>query len=408
MNYPAQRGDVLNPQQNKMRGFMKTYNLRRFSKVEILRKISRENLISLLKPYENYFQQRHFKIPEHDSREELDYERLSKILLSPDSSTPKKLADALFHIDEFLTPAGFDAIQRKIEGTEIDAAISRDASSADLVVEVWMRNHKIIENIHDEQYFSRLRSFDYFQTLQKPSITFQELSQKAVVPLEKDINEWFYEKRRGRYAKISVHIKADEIWFLIRHGEPYARQNVIGADGKSVSVFQRLEKYDVLVYNHGLGEIKIYACSKSEKELYRVKFGLHLFGDKNYFSVESKFTLEPLRTLDHMSLLCGDIKGLEWVKLKELKVSHGGPHRETATHKAKDVFASFKTRKYSLPSRGKLIKASLLIKFSDSKTPRVINFGPGNNAQYKRDADAGIEEELLVRRGFIIRKVKAL
>ncbi|OGV49086.1 MAG: hypothetical protein A2017_11820 [Lentisphaerae bacterium GWF2_44_16] len=65
-----------------------------------------------------------------------------------------------------------------------------------------MRNHKIIENIHEEQYFCRLRSFDYYQTLQKPSITFQETSQKATVPLEKDINEWFYEKRRGRHASL--------------------------------------------------------------------------------------------------------------------------------------------------------------------------------------------------------------
>ncbi|OGV49085.1 MAG: hypothetical protein A2017_11815 [Lentisphaerae bacterium GWF2_44_16] len=87
---------------------MKTYNLQRFTKIEILRKISRENLISLLKPYEGYLQQqRNFKIPKLDSCEELNYGGLSRILLSPDSSTPKELADALFHIDEFLTPAGF-------------------------------------------------------------------------------------------------------------------------------------------------------------------------------------------------------------------------------------------------------------------------------------------------------------
>jgi len=386
---------------------MKTYNLRRFSKLDTLRKISRENLITLLKPHRGYFEQRGFRIPESESQEELDYAGLSGILMSPDASTPKELSYALFRIDEFLTTEGFDAIQRRIEGTSLDGEISKDTSSADLVVEVWMRNRGIIENLHVEQYFSRLRSFDYFQTFQKAPISFQELTRKTVLPLERDINEWFYRKRRGRYARISMHVKADEIWFMIRHGEPYVRQNVIASDGETASVFQRPEKYDVLVYNHASGEIKMNACSKREKELYRLHFGLHFFNDLNYFSVERKFTLEPLRTLGQMSLFCGDVKGMDWVKLKELKVSHGGLHREMTTYNSRDVFESFRSRNYALPVSGTLVKAGLLIKFSDSKTPRTINFGPGNNAQYKRDADAGLVEEFLVKRGFIIQKVKA-
>ena len=42
------------------------------------------------------------------------------------------------------------------------------------------------------------------------------------------------------------------------------------------------------------------------------------------------------------------------------------------------------------------------IKFSDSKTPRTVTLSSGNRAQFKRDDDAEILEEWLIRRGFII------
>ena len=54
------------------------------------------------------------------------------------------------------------------------------------------------------------------------------------------------------------------------------------------------------------------------------------------------------------------------------------------------------------PLRGPIIKASFLIKFTDSKTARTVTISSGNRAGFKRDDDADILEAWMTRRGFII------
>ncbi|WP_319561240.1 hypothetical protein [Marispirochaeta sp.] len=72
----------------------------------------------------------------------------------------------------------------------------------------------------------------------------------------------------------------------------------------------------MIVYNPENGDIRMNARSKGEKELYRTKFGFHLFGDVEFFDGKSKFTLEPLRESGAASILCDDIDGIDWVRLK--------------------------------------------------------------------------------------------
>ncbi len=68
--------------------------------------------------------------------------------------------------------------------------------------------------------------------------------------------------------------------------EPFTRESII-KDGESKSLFYRPEKYDVLVYSPENGEIRMNARSKGEKELYRTKFGLHLFDDSEFSTAKA-------------------------------------------------------------------------------------------------------------------------
>lgn len=162
--------------------------------------------------------------------------------------------------------------------------------------------------------------------------------------------------------------REDGIWFLVRHGEPYKREGSL-ENGESTSVLYRPEKHDVVVYDPAIGEIRINARSKGEKELYRTRFGLHLFGDKEFFPGKSKYTLEPLRTDGKASLACTDIDGIEWIRLREVQFYWGGPQHEIETRKADDYFAVLEARGRSLPTKARIIRAGFLIKFADSKTP---------------------------------------
>lgn len=79
---------------------MATFNLRRFSKPGMLRRIDPEHLIAFLEPYADYFSNRGVDLPSTDNGDELDYKALSQALLNPNASTPDDLAEALYYVNE--------------------------------------------------------------------------------------------------------------------------------------------------------------------------------------------------------------------------------------------------------------------------------------------------------------------
>jgi len=166
-------------------------------------------------------------------------------------------------------------------------------------------------------------------------------------------------------------------------------------------VFYRPEKYDVLVYEPEIGEIRMHACGKTERETLRRLFGLHLFRSEDFFLKEGKYTLEPLRSDGSASLVCTDIDGIDLVTLKEIHYFWGGAESEMEIRKATDLFAAFSGRNRHIPDRVGIVRASFSVKLTNSKTARTVTIRPPNTAHYTRDDDAALIEEWLQKRGFI-------
>ena len=180
--------------------------------------------------------------------------------------------------------------------------------------------------------------------------------------IEADLDRWFVKKRRGQTAQVYAYDRPDGVWFLVRHGEPFRHENVI-KDGESTCIFFRPEKYDVVICDPQTGEIRINTKSKGERELYRTTFGRHLFGSAEFFSERSRFDLEPLWRDGRAALMCRDVPGLDWIKLKEIQLGWDGPHEAVEIQRAKDVFAALEHRRAVLPKEPRVIKASFLVKF---------------------------------------------
>jgi hypothetical protein len=380
---------------------MATFNLRRFSKPGMLRRIDPEHLIAFLEPYADYFSNRGVELPSTDNGDELDYKALSQALLNPNASTPDDLAEALYYVNEMSTQEGFDSLQEAIADTDLDVVIGKNAAHADLAIQVWIQDQDLVERLHAEQFLFRPRSFEYFRTNNGSVPEFRVPPTETIRAMEAELDEWFAKKRRGKHSKVYVFPKEDYTWFLVRHGKPYARESVIEA-GESSAQYFRPEKFDVIVYNPVHGEIRMNAETKGEKELYRTKFGKYFFGDSEFFNGKSKFTLEPLREVGEDSILCDDIDGMEWVRLKEYQIYHGGTQKDVEIRKAEDIFASLRQRERSMPRSGTISRASFLIKFKDSKNARTVKLSSANRAQFKRDDDAEIIEQWMTNRGFIV------
>ena len=102
------------------------------------------------------------------------------------------------------------------------------------------------------------------------------------------------------------------------------------------------------------------------------------------------------------ALLCSDVEGIDTVILRSVEIYRGGSQKETEIRRAEDLFASFKDGQRSFPQGGRIKRATFLIHFSKSKTPRTVTVDAGNRAQFKRDGDAEIIERWLALRGFIL------
>lgn len=380
---------------------MASFRLLHFSSPTILRAIDRQRLLAFLQPYQEFLDRRQTSLPSSDSSEELDYEALVGVFMSPQDDTPKELIDALYCVDGMATSRGMDDLLDAAKEAGLVLDTRKDCSPADVAVQVWLKCPELLERKQAEQHLFTPRSFEYFQTNQEPPLPFRLPDEVTIRELESALNVWFEGRNRGPTARVYIFEREDMVWFLVRHGEPFKREESVEGT-EPTSVTYRPLKYDVLVYVPAQGEIRINAQSKGEKQLYRREFGRHFFGRDDYFPDGMKYTLAPLRECGSDCLTCVDIEQMEWVRLKELHYDWGGPHGECEIAKASDLFAALEERgRRVIPRTPRLARAVFLVKFRDAKRPRSVTIKPPNVATYMRDGDSDLVEEWLTKRGFL-------
>jgi hypothetical protein len=380
---------------------MATIRLRRFTQLSTLRSIHPARLIELLEPHREVFLSRGVVLPPNGAPDGIDYERLARALLSPDERMPPDLIDALYFIDEMATEKGMDALIAEAARRSCPLAVGPDASPADVAVQAWLLDRELVERKHAEQYLAAPRTYEYFQTA-LPNAPFAAPSPAQLSRLEQALDDAFETRNRGRGTRVFVFPKEDGAWVMVRHGEPFRREERLVCDDAPPSVCFRPVRYDVLGFTPAIGELQINARSRWEKELYCKQFGLHFFAQEQAFPPASKYTLEPLRESGERSLVCTDVPGIDRVTLKEAHFFWGGPYSEVEVRRADDVFAAAKAPGRALPEQARIIRATFQVWFTGHRAPRSVTIRPSNIAQYTRDDDAALVETWLRKRRFLV------
>lgn len=383
---------------------MASFKLGRFfSQPEILRGIDPENLLSLLADHAKALEALGFALPEADAAASIDYDAIASLLMEPDK-LPTGLREAFYFIHEMATPEGMECLLEAAEQAGIEIVGTPGPTPGDAAVQVWLKDRELLERKHAEQFLRNPRTFESFGTAVSPVPKYRDpvaLADK----IKKDLDDFFDKKKRGRNTKIFPYVREDSVWFLVRHGDPFKREGAIDDKGESYGAYYWPEKFDVLVLDPTDGELRINARNKGEKKKYREVFGEHLYKDKGFFSVENKYTLEPLREKGEDAI--APIEGMDEVLLVEVDFFWGGSFAEKEIRKADDVFGAYKARNRTFPTKPRIAKAFFRVTFSDSDRPRTVTIKPPNEAQYTRDADSLIVEKWLKARGFIVKKGRA-
>jgi hypothetical protein len=374
---------------------MGTYRPTRFTKPGVLKKIEPALLHRFLLSHGEHLRSRGVDL---GVSEGLDYDALVRVFMNPEDDYPA-LAGDLYVIDEMASSEWMNLLLAAAEerGTPVDG--SGGFTPAEVALRLWLDDRDLVERKHAESFISRVRSFEYSLARRTPTTRYQHPSGERIRALEQDLDDWFDKKGRGRECQVLVFEKEDATWFLVRHGEPLRREGTMDEGDRTVVVY-RPEKYNVLVLEPTRGELGINAPSKGEKDLYRKKFGLHLFGDEQFFSEPGRYSLEPLRDDGEESLFCGDVEDLAWVKLREVRFFWGGAAKEVEIRKASDIFEIYKRGNRTMP-RAPLIQAKFEVQFGSSKKSRMLTIRPPSTAYYTRDSDKGLLEEWMQKRGFL-------
>ncbi|MBF0629353.1 MAG: hypothetical protein HQL91_14150, partial [Magnetococcales bacterium] len=377
---------------------MATFNPRRFAQPDKLREITHSRLLSFLQPFRDYLEGRGLSFSTEGG--EINYVLLSSILMNPGDDTPDHLVDALYFVHEMATSEGMNQLLGAARENGLTLEYEADSSPADIVIQVWLQDRVLLETQHASALIANPRSFTHFAGKIKGH-KFTMPTEQTMMELESAMDDWFAEHRRGRGCKVFIFDQGRKVCILVRHGQPTKREGSIKEGGESSSVHYRPEKHDVVIYDRKLVDLAINAETKGEREMYVAKIGLYLFGDESFFPGGEKYTLDPLKLDGKASVACGDVEGLEWIRLNKLGIHNGGKYSALDIKKATDLFAYFEEKGIAIHPSSRLVMATFEVKFSNARRPRSLTIYPANHALYTRDEDSTLLEKWMGKRGFL-------
>lgn len=385
---------------------MARFDLRRFSDPDWLRTIAPPNLAALLRPWSAYLDSRGVPLPACPAAA-IDCDALSAVLLSPDASTPADLVDALYLVLETAADAELDDL--------VDDARRRgllpvpgpgDPTAADLAAALWVADSDAVRQRHAMTIARAQRSFLYFAGSHRRPRPFPDVDEATCRTIEAELDAWFAEHRRGRGCRLLVSREPGRAWLVVRHGQTMRREASHGEDGRAGTQFYRPQRHDILVYDERNDEIGVHAGTKGERALYLRTLGLRVFGQEDYFPTAERFTLAPLVEHGADALACDDVRGVDAVRLIEVRRLWGGAYKEVEVRRASDVFAALEARGEMLRSPAP-VGAVFRVKFAGAVKERSVAVNVPAAARYERNEDGEAFERWLDARGFLKRRVAA-
>jgi hypothetical protein len=356
-------------------------------------------LLQFLTLFRPYLESRGFNWPRHFGSL-IDYDKLSRILLSPDDSLRSEMVRALLFVDAMSSDDRMDQLLAACMKEDIVLDLGPECTPADVAIQTWRQAPEILERQHAGAHALRQRSFHYFAGRGGRARRFPELSKASLQHLTEDLDDGFEAHKRGREAHVMIFDHGRRVWIVVRRGATF-KQEGSTKNRKSSLQFYRPEIYDVLFYDTESDLISIHADAAWLRDLYRSCIGAYAFGDPSYFPPGEWLTLDPLFRDGPACCNCADVDGLEKVKLVEVQRHWFNQLHEIDLKKADDVFVGLGDRWRQFMHGGRLTKAIFKLWLTGEEKPCPVTLRPKNIVSYDRHMDSAPVERWLVKRGFV-------
>lgn len=376
----------------------------RFTETYVLRSIGRELLEELFGRFGAELAEKKLQLPTASLADDDYFREWSRLLMSPEG-LPDRVNDVLHAVHELSGTAGHERLREAVEehGLKVpwdDVKTTRE----EVAVRLWLEAPALVAKKCNELKLRRLSSFAYFEKEPNPFAwrPVSAGSRGRMDVLIQTLDGWCASNDRGHETVVVDKYELfGEEWYLIRHGDIYAREAKVEKRKMEVLHF-RPAKDDVVVYVPRRDELRINAKTKGERNLYRMAFGYYLHGYENYFCEAATYSLEPLRKLGEAALECDDVEGVSKVVLTRLEVDLCNGQNQVYTLQADDVFAckwSPDETGVAIPPGAKLRRASFHVFIGGAKEPIELQVKPPNVLRLARHWAAPKIHEWLSARG---------
>ncbi len=140
-------------------------------------------------------------------------------------------------------------------------------SLADIIMQVWLFDSKMVETQHAWQTWKTPRRMECFQPVQSTGIAPITITEDRLKLAIKDAGDWFANNNRGRKVFMTPRIVDDEIQIAIRRGDPFNRKPTIDDDGMDTVTFREAKK-DSMIYDLSEEVLMLNSSLKSSYPIY--------------------------------------------------------------------------------------------------------------------------------------------
>lgn len=380
---------------------MSAFKPTRIVNVEVLQQLDRANFLAFAEPFRGHFERWAMPLPSLNPDDGYDFHALMVFLQNTDNGHPPELLDALHFLNPFCAEDANDELVAELDSLKLIPAGGNAYSAADWAIFAWRAAPEVIV-----RFFPRfaLRPGHSVHSFRARSGTNPSLSLAKLADLEGELRRWFNHKKRGDGTTVRHFVEKDESHtFVVRHGETFARFNVMESE-KSASVGHPAT-FVVVQLNLNPLVLRVVSKSAAVQQFCRVKFGEFLFEDPELFDGPATYTLAPLRqSALHISRDCL-VPGLVSVAVTELHYVFGGLNEERMILRGKNLAYRFDddgiAQERTLPKCAPTF-ARFALQLQGSDDLVYVDVKPPNGARPSRRCDGAIIAAFLAKAEIMI------
>jgi len=375
---------------------MARLRFKNFSDLAFIQGIDKpQYLRPLLEPHREYFERQGIDVTNLKNGDGTDRDLL-RVFTQPGEDMPAELLETLYVLDDLADESGHDRIQHEAErqGINLDGS---DLTPGEFAVMVQSGHPALVQVCHEQTFYRKIKNYQEYQAKGSRRLNLASV-RKKLKQLEATLGPWFESKDRSPACEIYAYEEGGEIRFVITHGRMLRTDGSFDRRLRRSRVAYRPQKHDSVIYDNKTCILKINAQTRAEKDHYRDTFGQVLFDDAGFFPGEDLYTLAPLkRGTDALRL----VPGIESIRLTEVWIQIDNDQRFVQISKAYNLAESI--ARYGRPNlaEGRLVRASLLVKYSSGGRARKLELRPTNVAIYDHDRDGGPAEAFMRANGYL-------